>query len=414
MVAIPSRNPSHDSARIIVADHKSPEEVNSTSVPSRESQSILSTVNGTPAEYGRSVAVEDTSLGALIEQLSEIDSRFSCVPVTNRTPVVVEPSQLRIGDDNLILTDDGWNRVAKECGASSTYWSQFERGFRSEIAQYHIDHGQLMTPKGPGEGVEAIAVQNRFIGFRQSHLVHLNFVSVLQAVITGLGSDSQFFTVNRFQMTDESMFVELKTSRRTRAVQVGDIVEGGIAFSHSFLGTTPTTVDLFVFRCVCSNGMALRHCIGHAAISRSRRLKRKGDNSVPDAVSQIERMTQERMGHLDALLTSLGRLPEARIAPAIGTDGEESMRRFLMPTLRATHLWSDDLWQRVLAPAWRHAHGGNGELHEFAAVNTVTYVATHQQDLSFRQRRTLARLAGLLAFRRVHVCPRCHNAVVGS
>ena len=216
------------------------------------------------------------------------------------------------------------------------------------------------------------------------------------------------------QITDESVFVELKTSRRTHAVQVGDIVQGGIAFSHSFLGTTPTTVDLYVFRCVCRNGMALRHCLGHAAISRSRRLKRKDGNSVGDAVSQVVRMTQERMSHLDALLTSLGRLPQARIETGLGADDEESMRRFLMPTLRATHLWSDDLWQRVLAPAWRHAHGGNGELHEFAAVNTVTYVATHQQDLSFRQRRTLARLAGLLAFRRVHVCPRCHNAVVGS
>lgn len=85
-----------------------------------------------------------------------------------------------------------------------------------------------------------------------------------------------------------------------------------------------------------------------------------------------------------------------------------------MPTLRATHLWSNDLWLRVIAPAWRHAHGGNGELHEFAAVNTITYVATHQQDLSFRQRQTLARLGGLLAFQRVHVCPRCHNAVVGN
>lgn len=160
--------------------------------------------------------------------------------------------------------------------------------------------------------------------------------------------------------------------------------------------------------------MALHHCIGHAAISRSRRLKRSNDNSVTEAVSQVERMTQERMSHLDALLTSLGKLPESRIEPSVGADDEESMRRFLMPTLRATHLWSDTLWLRVLAPAWQHEHGGNGELHEFAAVNTVTWVATHHHDLSFRQRRTLARLAGLLAFRRVHVCPRCHTAVIGS
>lgn len=356
----------------------------------------------------------DPNVDALVERLERLDRAFKRVPVTPDTRIRVHADQLNIGDDNLSLNPLGWGRLAKHYGAPWCYWTRIEPDFRSEIAQYHIDHERLGTPVGPQESVEVIAVQNRFIGFRQSHLVHLNFVAVVQAVIAGLGRDGQFYTVNRLQVTDESVFVELKTPRRTHAVKAGDIVQCGIAFSHSFLGTTPTTVDLFVFRCVCSNGMTLRNCIGHAAISRSRRLKRKGDNSILDAVSQIERMTQERMSHLDALLTSLGRLPEARIAPAVGADDEESMRRFLMPTLRATHLWSNDLWHRVLAPAWRNAHGGNGELHEFAAVNTVTYVATHQEDLSFRQRRTLARLAGLLAFRQVHICPRCHNAVVGS
>ena len=414
MVAISSKTPSRKSARIIVADHKSAEEVHSPSAPSRDPQSALATVNGTLAEPGRIVAVEDNSVGALIEQLAVHDGSFKCVAVTDRSPVVVEPGRLRIGDDNLLLTDEGWDRLAKHCGASSTYWAQFNQSFRSEIAQYHFDHDQAFSPKSLRGGREAIAVNDQFLGLRQSNLVHLDYSSVVQAVIDGLGTDAQYFTVNRLMLTAESIFVELKTSRRTRAVKVGDVVQGGIAFSHSFLGTTPTNVELFVFRLICSNGLALRHCIGHAAISRSRRLKNRDNNSAANAMSQIERLTQERMSHLDALLESLSQLPASRIESSAGFDDEESMRRFLMPTLRATHLWSNDLWLRVIAPAWRHAHGGNGELHEFAAVNTITYVATHQQDLSFRQRQTLARLGGLLAFQRVHVCPRCHNAVVGN
>ena len=358
--------------------------------------------------------VEDASLNALVERLDQVDRTFTRVPVTTSARVRVEADRITIGDDNLTLDGRGWKRLARHSGASDIYWSQFDSDFRAEIAQYHFDHDQAYSPIPHRGGIEAIAVQNRFLGFRESHLVHLDFASVVKAVIAGLGTDGKYFTVNRMQMTDESVFVELKTTRRTHAVKVGDVVQGGIAFSHSFLGTTPTTVDLFVFRLACSNGMALRHCIGHTTISRSRRLKRVNDNSVTEAVKQIERMTHERMSHLDALLTSLGKLPESRIEHSDGADDEESMRRFLMPTLRATHLWTDHLWRQVLAPAWRHEHGGNGELHEFAAVNTVTYVATHQHDLSFRQRRTLARLAGLLAFRRVHVCPRCHSAVVGS
>ncbi len=356
----------------------------------------------------------DPNVNALVERLEQLDRAFIRVPVTPDTRIRVDADHLSIGDDNLSLNQLGWERLAKQYGAPSSYWSQFEPDFRAEIANYHFDHDPKLSGGRPDAGLEAVAFENRFLGFRPSQLTHLEFTMVMQAVMRGLGPDGRHFTVNRVRITDESIRVELKTSHRMKAVEVDDIVEGGIAFSHSFLGTTPTNVELFVFRLICSNGLALRHCIAHASISRSRRLKNRDNNSVADAMSQIERLTHERMSHLDSLLESLGQLPASRIESSAGSDDEESMRRFLMPTLRATHLWSNDLWLRVIAPAWRHAHGGNGELHEFAAVNTITYVATHQQDLSFRQRQTLARLGGLLAFQRVHVCPRCHNAVVGN
>ncbi len=370
------------------------------------------------AEQGTAIVsniiCEDHGIETLIQHLSELDGMFSCIPVTGQVPVLVEPNQIRIGDDNLALTHEGWDQLATHCRAPSSYWGKIGPDFRSEIAQHHIDHLDALTPRNSSGALEAIAFQKCFVGFRPIHLIHLNFTTIARAILAGLGDDARFFTVNRLQMTDDSVFVELRTSRRTRAVQRGDIVQGGIAFSHSLLGTTPTTVDLFIFRQVCSNGMALRHCVGHSAISRSRRLKRTEGQSSTTASEQIQRMTQERMSHLDELLSSLGKLPDTRIENDVGIDDEETMRRFLMPPLRATHVWSDHLWDNVIAKAWRHDLGGKGELHEFAAVNTITYVATHQRDLSFRQRRTLARLAGLLAFRRVHICPRCHTAVVES
>lgn len=359
------------------------------------------------------VTTGDSTIDTLVERLDERDRMYACIPVTPQLPVMVDANQLVIGDDNFLLTSEGWRHLAKHCGAPSAYWAQFSPDFRSVIAQHHLDRAAL-TSINANRDVEAIAFQDCFVGFRPIHQIHLNFTTIARAVVAGLGEDARFFTVNRLQMTNDSVFVELRTSRRTRAVQRGDVVQGGIAFTHSLLGATPTTVDLFVFRQVCSNGMALRTCVGHSAISRSRRLKRTEEQSSTTASEQIQRMTQERMSHLDELLSSLGKLPDTRIENDVGIDDEETMRRFLMPPLRATHVWSDNLWDNVIVKAWRHNLGGKGELHEFAAVNTITYVATHQQDLSFRQRRTLARLAGLLAFRRVHICPRCHSAVVES
>ncbi len=358
--------------------------------------------------------LEDSSVAVLRHHAADIDRQYVCLPIHGKSRIKVESQQIRIGDDNFTHSEAGWRHIARRYGAPMNYWDQFEPGFRCEIAQYHVDRDDELIASEGHSGLEAVAFQDCFVGFRSVNHVYLDFERVVHAVIDALGPDGPFFDVNRLEFLNHTLFIELTTERLTHNVRTGDAVQGGISISHSIVGTTPTTVDLHVHRRVCSNGMNLRHCIGHTAISRSRRLKCKGPESESAAIDQIRRMVAERMSHLNPLFISLGQLPEARIEAKAGIDGEETMKSFLMPTLRATHLWSDDLWHRLLAPAWRHAHGGNGELHEFAAVNTVTYVATHQRDLSFRQRRTLARLAGLLSFRRVHICPRCHNAVVGS
>lgn len=65
--------------------------------------------------------------------------------------------------------------------------------------------------------------------------------------------------------------------------------------------------------------------------------------------------------------------------------------------------------QRLLS-AWR-AEGGEDTI--YGAINAVTRVATHERELSERQRHILTALAGLLAFPEVHVCPRCNSILAG-
>jgi hypothetical protein len=61
-----------------------------------------------------------------------------------------------------------------------------------------------------------------------------------------------------------------------------------------------------------------------------------------------------------------------------------------------------------LLEAWRVE--GEENTH-YGAVNALTRVATHDLDLSERQRRVLAALAGILAFSEVHLCPRCFSVL---
>lgn len=353
-----------------------------------------------------------SSLEALLVRMTDLDQEHSVLRLSEGTPVQAKPDKLIVGDHNLTLADHGWNRLAAFCSAPGAYWSQIAPEFRTEIANYHLKDRFGSQSQSPPSEWAAIAQGGHFLGFRKATLVHLSYADVLRAVMTALGAEASAFTTHRVATDVDSIQVELTTERHSEQVAVGDVVQGGIAISHSFLGSQPTTVDLFALRLRCTNGLSVRHCVGHVSISRSRRLKQTGEKSRTDALAQIQRMTHERMRHLSALLRNLGKLPEALVESASDRQATQAMRAFLMPSLRATHLWSDQLWDQMLLPAWQHPHGGNGELHEFAAINTITYVSTHRSELTFRQQRTLARLAGLLAFRRIHVCPRCHSAVV--
>jgi hypothetical protein len=64
---------------------------------------------------------------------------------------------------------------------------------------------------------------------------------------------------------------------------------------------------------------------------------------------------------------------------------------------------------RLLA-AWRE---WGAEDTYYAAVNALTWVGTHDQELTPRQRRSLSLLGGLLAFSGAHICPRCFSVLAG-
>jgi len=92
--------------------------------------------------------------------------------------------------------------------------------------------------------------------------------------------------------------------------------------------------------------------------------------------------TNERPAHVVNLLTRF--LERARLSP-----------KKLMPSLRR---------------AWSH-EGSENTI--FAAVNALSNVATHDQEVPLRQRRALAVLAGFLAFQKDHLCGRCWSILAG-
>ena len=174
------------------------------------------------------------------------------------------------------------------------------------------------------------------------------------------------------------------------------------------LGPLPrnkTSVDVFgdflayLFRCVCSNGMVRRECVSGDIIPRTRRLPAKYAAATDLQTAQIRRLVRLSWDGLQARLRALKDTTEQ---PA---NAEELLRRWL----QRGGLSVKQLMPTLLA-AWRDEGSENTR---YGVVNALTRVATHNRDLNERERRALASLAGLLAFKKLHLCDRCWSVLAG-
>jgi hypothetical protein len=169
-------------------------------------------------------------------------------------------------------------------------------------------------------------------------------------------------------------------------------------------GRRPTLVvreglEAFIYRLVCRNGMTRRECM-RDGIARTRKLPAEFPNNRELQMSQIRRLTRQNWNRLQAQLEAL-RATGERTA-----DVEKLLRQWLLQARMLT----TTLLDRLLA-AWRT---DGSERTNYGAVNALTWVATHDQELSDKRRRALAALAGLLAFSEVHICERCFSVIARS
>jgi hypothetical protein len=151
----------------------------------------------------------------------------------------------------------------------------------------------------------------------------------------------------------------------------------------------------FNLRLACTNGMILRECASRDGIGRTRQLSVDHPNGREIQRNQIRQIALQQWNALQPRLEALRATSERR------ANVEELLNNWLLRERISRH----EIMPRLLA-AWRLE--GSENTH-YAAVNALTRVATHDSELSARQRRVLSALGGLLAFSQVHLCPRCYS-----
>ena len=314
--------------------------------------------------------------------------------------IALDLANLQFVSDGLMLRDElvpldqvAQNRLFHKVGAPVHYFEKCSRKLQAEALSEHAQRGHFgLKPKLVIRGKEVITIAD-------SSFAALTNAAVLWAVQQGLGYESENLFTAKISYDNERLDLELVSRSKQMLIRPGDIVQAGLHIVHHRFGGPATLIEAFVLRLICSNGMTRRECV-QDGIARTRRLPADRPNSRELQLDQIRRLTEQTW---QGLQTQLDALQSTSTRSA-------NVQELLTRWLQRARISVNGMMPRLLA-AWRLE--GEENTH-FGAVNALTRVATHDLDLSSRQRRMLAALAGILAFSEVHVCPRCFSVLNGN
>jgi hypothetical protein len=335
------------------------------------------------------------TISELAQQLSRFDEQFARFPADD---LKIVGDSLVAGGVELRLDPAGIQRLCEQMGLPRSYVSRLKAPARTPLLNYHLTEGDHYRAASHRK-LNVVGREGVFVGFARSDLAELNARELTAAVLEAVGPDPQRrLTVHRFWLNDERCEFVFLASDVFTEVTAGDTVVGGLAVSYSPIGRHAVSVETFLFRRTCANGLTHRWCSAERPISRTRRLPR--DHSEAQAI-QFRQVRQLAASVWQGLPQRLGEVA------ALRQERLECVEGFLAQLLRPARLWSRPM-RRYLQQALA-AEKEQGTT--YAALNAVTRVATHQPQLSGRQRRMLSALGGLIAHRHAHICPKCYSVV---
>jgi hypothetical protein len=301
------------------------------------------------------------------------------------------PNGLTVAGQQMVVSCSAWKKLLKKAGAPVGYFGKRTPSLRAAALQEHLRGGVF------GSKPRLVFRDGELATIARGELVDLTFGDVLKATLDVCeGRDERLF-VTRIGRSEERLSLELISSSAIVDVRPGDVVKAGIEIIHERYGVTATQIQSFIYRLVCSNGMTRKECVSNEGIARTRRLPVTLTSARELQVEQIRRLVGQTLQGLEP------QLMEIRATSERPANVEELLLRWLQRARIAPR----NMMPRLLA-AWRVE---GSETTHYGAVNALTRVGTHDQELSDRQRRVLASLGGLLAFSNVHICPRCFSVL---
>jgi hypothetical protein len=302
------------------------------------------------------------------------------------------------------LTQECRLRLLEKAGAPVAYLKR--RGIDVQIVALR-DHFQQ---RDFGDSPRLVLCDGYLFTIRRDDLVELAHSDVLNAVAESLGNSADGLNVSQISYADGRLELDLVSPLKAIEVRPGDVVKAGLHIEHARFGDGATQIHAFVHRLLCSNGMTRRQCVSEEGIVRIRKLPASHPRARDLVLDQVRRLTDRTWRDLEPQLRELRAISERR------ADVPQLLRQWIQrarfserttPAGRSRRV--PTVMDRLLA-GWRN--GGSDDTY-YGAVNALTWVGSHDLDLSPHQRRLLSLLGGQLAFAQVHLCPRCSSVLSG-
>jgi hypothetical protein len=313
-------------------------------------------------------------------------------------------SRLRIDGDRVIaggkefrLGMEGFRRLCKSFKAPAEYLASLKPDLRARVLQAHFEEGRFGDAKLNDKTSCIVSRDGALLDVGRIDLFTLDNGAVLQAAREGIGNPASTLEVQNFHLEDESFVIDLVSPQLAEEVRPGDLLHGGVHVKHSLFDGQATQVMAYVVRLICANGLVQRQCLGEKRRStpRTRRLAAGRPAAKEMQMAQIRKLVADTWTGLQQKLGAIRRL----------RDKPVKIRTILERFLRQAHLFSHGLMESLLL-AWEEE---GSEFSAFGALNALTRVSTHAEEMPPWQRARLARLAGVFANQDVHLCQHCFS-----
>ena len=335
------------------------------------------------------------SLAHITQQIEDEYANSHSYVVPTEKIALTQSGLLSTGKNEFPLSSDASEQLARMLKIPFDFYQSlesdlrsllFNRRFRVYAAAARIGRDIRLHLNG----------DNQIIGYDSPQLLRINPAALMASVNSSLpkGLTAEEIGVSNLDISAKRLHMSLFSPERVSEPRAGDIINGGIDVIHYMTGELGTQVHCYLRRKICSNG-AITHVCNDNRHIRARRLH-NGRFDEKDMLHQISRLLSEAWRQVTSKLNAIEDLLQKE---RVSSDFIRQQRTRFSLSNRIIQAAEIALKQDEFGPT-------NTQYDWF---NALSRVATHDDRLSFRQYRTLSRLAGEFSQHDVERCSECGN-----